>query len=55
VNSVLDEQEIDRQFAAMAEDADYQVFQIKVAESFAESDLEALAQADRILENLLDL
>ena len=43
----LEREEIDRQFAAMAEDVDYQVFQIEVAESFADSDWEALAEEEQ--------
>lgn len=38
----LDREEIDRQFAAMAEDLIYQIDQLALAESFAESDWEAL-------------
>ncbi len=38
--------EIDRQFMAMADDADYQALQANVAESFAESDWEALAAVE---------
>lgn len=45
----LEREEIDRQFAVMADDADYQTFQIEVAESFAESDWEALADGEQTL------
>lgn len=40
-------EEIDRLFAAMADDADYQILQVDVAESFAESDWEALAAVEQ--------
>ena len=38
----LERAEIDRQFAALAEDEAYQTMQTEMAESFAESDWEAL-------------
>lgn len=38
----LEREEIDRQFAAMAEDADYQSLSQELADSFANSDWEAL-------------
>ncbi|HRQ40249.1 MAG TPA: CopG family transcriptional regulator [Chloroflexota bacterium] len=44
----LERKEIDRQFATMAEDTDYQVRQTEMAESFAESDWEALAEGERV-------
>ena len=37
----LEREEIDRQFAAMADDADYQSLNQELSESFAESDWEA--------------
>lgn len=37
----LEREEIDRQFAAMAEDVDYQSLTQKIADSFADSDWEA--------------
>ncbi len=43
----LERAEIDRQFAAMAEDDGYQALQTDVAESFAESDWEALADGEQ--------
>ncbi|MCZ7669628.1 MAG: CopG family transcriptional regulator [Chloroflexi bacterium] len=46
----LEREEIDRQFAAMADDADYLSFQTEVAESFAESDWEALGGGETTLE-----
>ena len=46
----LEREEIDRQFAAMAEDTDYQSFQVEVAESFADTDWEALAEGEQPLE-----
>lgn len=42
----LEREEIDRQFAAMAEDNEYQNLQTDIAESFAESDWEALAEME---------
>jgi metal-responsive CopG/Arc/MetJ family transcriptional regulator len=38
----LEEQEIDKTFAGMAEDVDYQALNERLAEDFAESDWEAL-------------
>ncbi len=40
-------EEIDQQFAALAEDADYQALQTEMAESFAVSDWESLAEAEQ--------
>lgn len=51
----LDRDEIDRQFAEMAKDNAYQTFQTEFAESFAESDWEALVLVERVLKNTLDL
>ncbi len=45
----LEEDEIDRQFAAMADDAEYQELNQSMAESFAESDWEALAEGEGAL------
>jgi len=44
----LEREEIDRQFAAMAEDTEYQAWQTSMADSFAESDWEALAEGERV-------
>ena len=44
----LEREEIDRQFAAMAEDTDYLSWQTEMAESFAESDWEALAEGEQV-------
>ena len=38
----LEQQEIDRQFATMAEDSQYRELSLQIAEDFAESDWEAL-------------
>lgn len=46
----LERAEIDRQFAAMAEDEAYQSLQTEIAESFDESDWEALLDGERTLE-----
>jgi metal-responsive CopG/Arc/MetJ family transcriptional regulator len=46
----LERAEIDRQFAAMADDADYQALQTEVAESFADADWEALTEGEQALE-----
>jgi len=46
----LEREEIDRQFAAMAADADYQALHTKMAESFDESDWEALLDGEQTLE-----
>jgi metal-responsive CopG/Arc/MetJ family transcriptional regulator len=46
----LEREEIDRQFAAMAEDTDYQSVQIEFAESFADTDWEALTEGEQTLE-----
>ena len=43
----LERQEIDRQFAAMAEDIEYQVLNEQMAESFGASDWEALSLAEK--------
>ena len=43
----LEREEIDHQFAAMAADADYQSVQMDVAESFAESDWEAMVEGEQ--------
>lgn len=43
----LEREAIDRQFATMAEDADYQAFQVEVTESFADPDWEALAEGEQ--------
>jgi len=45
----LDRAEIDRQFAALAEDVGYQALQAEVEQSFVEADWEALAEAEQIL------
>ena len=45
----LEEDEIDRQFAAMADDVAYQELNTAIAESFAESDWEALADGEKSL------
>lgn len=42
----LEREEIDRQFAAMADDADYQSLSQELSESFAESDWEAWTIAE---------
>lgn len=42
----LERQEIDRQFAGMADDESYNAHQKKLAEEFAQSDWEALTLAD---------
>ena len=42
----LEREEIDRQFAALAEDTEYQSWQTNIAESFSESDWEALGEAE---------
>lgn len=44
----LEEDEIDRQFAAMADDVAYQELNTVMAESFAESDWEALAEGESV-------
>lgn len=44
----LEREAIDRQFAALAEDADYQTLQTDMTESFADSDWEALTQAEQV-------
>lgn len=43
----LERQEIDRQFAAMADDVDYQSLNKQMAESFGTSDWEALRIAEK--------
>ena len=43
----LERQEIDRQFAAMADDSEYQVLNEQMAESFSPSDWEALTLAEK--------
>lgn len=43
----LERAEIDRQFAAMAEDEAYQTMQTDMAESFEESDWEALLEGEQ--------
>lgn len=43
----LERQEIDRQFEAMAEDSDYQIFNEELAEAFADSDWEALTEGEQ--------
>jgi hypothetical protein len=43
----LEREEIDRQFAALAEDADYQALQTAVTESFAESDWETWVMGEQ--------
>ena len=43
----LEREEIDRQFAAMADDAEYQSFQIDVVESFADADWEAMIEGEQ--------
>jgi metal-responsive CopG/Arc/MetJ family transcriptional regulator len=42
--------EIDRQFAAMAEDEAYQTMQAEMAESFEESDWEALGDGEQTVQ-----
>ena len=42
----LEREEIDRQFAAMADDLAFQAEQIALAESFADSDWEALVEGE---------
>ena len=42
----LERQEIDRQFELMADDADYQALNEKVAEEFADSDWQALSEVE---------
>ncbi|MFN8490765.1 MAG: hypothetical protein U0350_24450 [Caldilineaceae bacterium] len=42
----LERDEIDRQFAALADDAEYQTLNAQMAESFAVSDWEALGLAE---------
>lgn len=42
----LEREEIDRQFAAVAEDADYRTLNEKMVDSFADSDWEAWAMAE---------
>ncbi len=44
----LERAEIDRQFAAMADDTEYQSFQTDVAESFADADWEAMIDGEQI-------
>ena len=46
----LEREEIDRQFAAMADDADFQKLQTEMAESFEDSDWEALLDGEQTLE-----
>ncbi|HFQ92792.1 MAG TPA: CopG family transcriptional regulator [Anaerolineae bacterium] len=46
----LEREEIDRQFAAMANDEAFQTLQLEVAESFADSDWEALRQGESQLQ-----
>lgn len=46
----LERAEIDRQFAAMADDAAYQTLQTEMAESFDESDWEVLLDGERARE-----
>lgn len=41
----LERQEVDLQFAAMADDEEYQAWSEQLSESFAESDWEALLQS----------
>lgn len=43
----LERQEVDRQFAAMADDVDYQSLNEQMAESFGTSDWEALRIAEK--------
>lgn len=43
----LERAEIDDQFAAMADDDEYQAFNMQMAESFASSDWEALKLAEK--------
>lgn len=45
----LEQEEIDRQFAAMSDDAAYQELNLALADSFAESDWEALIEGERHL------
>ena len=45
----LEEDEIDRQFAAMTDDVAYQELNLSMAESFAESDWDALVDGERAL------
>ena len=42
----LEQQEIDQQFEAMAEDQDYQAMNEQLAEAFAESDWDALTEGE---------
>ena len=44
----LERREIDRQFEALAEDETYQTMNQSLAEDFAESDWEALAQEETV-------
>ena len=46
----LERAEIDRQFAAMAEDEAYQTMQTQMAESFEESDWEALLDGEQTVQ-----
>lgn len=46
----LERAEIDRQFAAMAEDEAYQTMQSEMAESFEESDWEALLDGEQTVQ-----
>ena len=43
----LERQEIDRQFEAMAGDDAYQVMNVQISESFAESDWDALIEDEK--------
>jgi len=43
----LERAEIDRQFAAMADDAAYQTLNVDMAESFAESDWEVITMMEQ--------
>ena len=45
----LEQEEIDKQFAAMSTDAAYQELNLALADSFAESDWEALTEGERHL------
>lgn len=44
----LERQEIDRQFAAMADDAEYQELNEQMAETFGASDWQALTLAEKL-------
>ncbi|MCP5100079.1 MAG: CopG family transcriptional regulator [Chloroflexi bacterium] len=48
--AAMEREEIDRQFAAMAQDSDYQKLQKNLAEEFVDSDWEALKESEESIQ-----